>query len=36
MDAVRASHADLKMILVTGRILNDLDAAYPAGGPGVC
>ena len=29
MAAVRASRADLKMILVTGRILDDLEAAYP-------
>ena len=29
MDAVRASRADLKMILVTGRIFDDLDAAFP-------
>jgi hydroxymethylpyrimidine pyrophosphatase-like HAD family hydrolase len=27
--AVRASRADLKMILVTGRIFDDLEAAYP-------
>src|SRR5512146_3003505 len=29
MAAVRASRADLKMILVTGRIFDDLEAAYP-------
>jgi hypothetical protein len=29
MTAVRASRADLKMILVTGRIFDDLEAAYP-------
>ncbi len=29
MAAVRAGRADLKMILVTGRIFDDLEAAYP-------
>ncbi len=29
MAAVRASRADLKMILVTGRIFDELEAAYP-------
>ena len=29
MAAVKASRADLKMILVTGRIFDDLEAAYP-------
>jgi hydroxymethylpyrimidine pyrophosphatase-like HAD family hydrolase len=29
MDAVRAGRADLKMILVTGRIFDELNAAYP-------
>jgi len=29
MAAVRASRVDLKIILVTGRIFNDLEAAYP-------
>ena len=29
MAAVRAGRAELKMILVTGRIFDDLDAAFP-------